>query len=205
VVVCKPLVQFLDLGAHLHPQLSVEVRKRLVEQEDLRIAHDGPAHRDPLALAAGKLARITVQELCQTEDLCSPVHARIDDRFGRSREPERKRHVLPHGHVRIEGIVLKDHRDVAFLGRNVVYDPRADGDLAAGHVLKARDHAEQRRLAAAGRADQDDELPVADFDIDAVQHLGRAERLAHAPKRDRSHGSLGTLSASRSAERFGRP
>ena len=41
-----------DLGAHLHAQLRVEVRQRLVHQERLRVAHDGPSHRDALALAA---------------------------------------------------------------------------------------------------------------------------------------------------------
>ncbi len=54
-------MQFLDLGAHLHAQLGVEVGQRLVEQEDLRIAHDRPAHRDALTLTARQLPRITIQ------------------------------------------------------------------------------------------------------------------------------------------------
>jgi len=45
-------VQFLDLSAHRHAQLGVEVGQRLIEQEDFRIAHDRAAHRDALALAA---------------------------------------------------------------------------------------------------------------------------------------------------------
>ena len=57
----EALMQFLDLGAHLHAQLGVEVGQRLVEQEHLRIAHDGAAHGDALALTAGKLARIAVE------------------------------------------------------------------------------------------------------------------------------------------------
>ena len=51
----QPLMQLLDLDPHGDAQLGVEVRKRLVEEEDLRIAHDGPAHGNTLALAAGKL------------------------------------------------------------------------------------------------------------------------------------------------------
>src|SRR6266702_6931589 len=42
----QPLVQLLDLGAHRDAQLGVEVRQGLVEQEHLRIAHDGAAHGD---------------------------------------------------------------------------------------------------------------------------------------------------------------
>jgi hypothetical protein len=56
-VVLQALVQLLDLGAHLHAQLGVEVGQRLVEQEDLGVAHDGAAHRHALALAARELAR----------------------------------------------------------------------------------------------------------------------------------------------------
>ena len=59
----EPLVQLLDLGAHLDAQLGVEVGERLVEQEEHRIAHQRPAHGDALPLAAGKLARLAVEQM----------------------------------------------------------------------------------------------------------------------------------------------
>src|SRR5258708_20600231 len=40
--------------SNLDTELGVEVGERFVEQEDLRIAHDRPPHRDALALAAGQ-------------------------------------------------------------------------------------------------------------------------------------------------------
>ena len=43
-------------SACLHPQRRVEIGERLVEQERRRLAHDGAADGDALALAAGKLA-----------------------------------------------------------------------------------------------------------------------------------------------------
>src|SRR5262245_3069000 len=50
---------FLDhpfqLDAQGAPQLGIEVRKRLVEQEQLWIAGKRPCQRDSLALTAGKL------------------------------------------------------------------------------------------------------------------------------------------------------
>ena len=52
-----------DLRAHLHAQLRVEVRQRLVHQERLRVAHDRAAHRDALALAAGEVRRLAVEVL----------------------------------------------------------------------------------------------------------------------------------------------
>ena len=57
----QPLMQILDFGAHRHPQLGVEVRKRLIEQEHLRVAHDGPPHRDALALSTGQLPGIAIE------------------------------------------------------------------------------------------------------------------------------------------------
>src|SRR5258708_2274382 len=52
----QPLVQLLDLGAHLHAELGVKVGQRLIEQEHLGIAHDRAPHRDTLALAPGDLS-----------------------------------------------------------------------------------------------------------------------------------------------------
>jgi hypothetical protein len=51
-----------DLGAHLHPQLRVEVGQRLVNKEHLRLPDDGASHRNPLPLAAGELLRLAVQQ-----------------------------------------------------------------------------------------------------------------------------------------------
>ena len=50
-------LQGLDLQAHLHAELGVEVGERLVEQEGGGAADQRPAHGDALALAAGELAR----------------------------------------------------------------------------------------------------------------------------------------------------
>src|SRR5690348_17727509 len=66
----QALVQLLDLRAHLHAKLGVEVRQGLVEQEHLRVAHDRASHRDTLALAARELARSEEH----TSELQSPVH-----------------------------------------------------------------------------------------------------------------------------------
>ena len=61
------LVQALDLGAHVDAQLGVEVGQRLVEQEDLRVAHQRPAHGDALALAARKLARLALEQMADLQ------------------------------------------------------------------------------------------------------------------------------------------
>ena len=58
-----------DLGAGLHAQLGVEVRQRLVHEEDLRLADDRAAHGDALALAAGEGLGLAVEVRLEVEDL----------------------------------------------------------------------------------------------------------------------------------------
>ena len=50
-------MQPLDLDPELGAQLGVEVRQRLVEQEHVDVAHQRPADRHALALAAGERRR----------------------------------------------------------------------------------------------------------------------------------------------------
>ena len=64
-------MQGLDLGAHLHTQLSIEIGQRLVEQKDLRIADDSPPHRHSLPLPTRKLPRITIEIVGQIQNLRS--------------------------------------------------------------------------------------------------------------------------------------
>ena len=50
--------------------------------------------------------------------------------FGEPLHLEREADVVAHRHVRVERVVLEDHRDVAILRLEVVDDPAADADLA---------------------------------------------------------------------------
>src|SRR5690606_29016740 len=64
----EALVDLLDLRAHLDAELGVEVRQWLVEKEDLRVADDGAAHGDALALAARKLLGQAIEQVLEAED-----------------------------------------------------------------------------------------------------------------------------------------
>ena len=51
-------------------------------------------------------------------------------------------------------------------GRDVVHQPIADEDFAAGGFFQAGDHPQRGRLAATAGADEDHELAVGDLEID---------------------------------------
>ena len=74
-------MQLGDLDAHGNAQLGVEVGQRLVEEEDLRVAHDRPPDGDALALAAGELRGLALQQLFHLQ------RARRDRRRARRSPP----------------------------------------------------------------------------------------------------------------------
>jgi len=116
------LVQRADLRAHLHAQLGIEVGERLVEQEELGIAHDGAAHGDALTLAARELAGIALEQLAEAEDVGRPLHPLGDQCAVRLPQLQAEGHVVVDGLVRVERVVLEHHGDVAVARRHVVHD-----------------------------------------------------------------------------------
>ena len=162
------LAQLDDLGAHLVAELRVEVRQRLVHEEHLRIAHDGAADGDALALAAGKRLGLAVEIRRDAEDLGSPLHLLLHLVLRDLPQLERELQVLLDRHMRIQRVVLEDHGDVAVLGIDVVHELAVDVELAPGDVLEAGDHAHRGGLAAARRADDDDELAIGDLKVEVV-------------------------------------
>ncbi len=181
------LVHLLDFRPHLHPQLGVEVRQGLVEQEHLRVAHDSAAHGDALALAAGKSLRLAFEQLRDIEDAGGFVDTLLDISLREPLEAQSEGHILRHRHVRIERIVLEHHGDVAVLRRDVVDDVPADQDLATGNVLESGDHSQCGRLAAAGRAYQNNEFLVGDLEVDAAHRFDLIVLLQNLAQTDIGH------------------
>jgi len=189
------VVQFADLDPHLHAQRRVEVGERLVEQERLGLAHDRPADGDALALAAGELARLAVEIVGEVERRGGLADLACDHVGLAARHLQREADVGAHAHVRIERVGLEHHRQPA-LGRANIADILAvDENPPRGQILEPGDQPQQRRLAAARRPDEDGELAVLDVEIDVIDDVHRAERLAHRLQLDGAHRRLTSLSA----------
>ena len=156
-------VQLDQLGARLHTQFRVQVRERLVHQENLRLANDGATKRDALPLPAGQLLGLALQQVTDLQDVRGLLDALVDLLLGRLAQLQPKRHIVVHAHVRVERVRLEHHGDVAVFGRHVVDDPLADEDAPRGDLFQPRQQPQRGGLAAARRADQHQELLV--FDI----------------------------------------
>ncbi len=141
-------MELRERGAHPDAKLGIEVRERLVEQEGLRLAHDRAAHRHALPLAAGELCRLPLEQLGEPEELGDLGDAAGDLGLVGTPGLQPVTEVLAHGHVRVQGVGLEDHRDVAILRREVRDVALADRDLPVGHLFEARDHAQERRFPA---------------------------------------------------------
>src|SRR5262249_38340594 len=61
-----------------YAQRRVEIRQGLVEQEDLRLAHNGPSQRDALTLAAGERMRLALEKWLEPQLLRGTAHAPVD-------------------------------------------------------------------------------------------------------------------------------
>jgi hypothetical protein len=103
---------------------------------------------------------------------------------------QRECDIAAHAHMRIERIGLEHHRKAALGRANIGGVLAVDQDLTGRDVLEPCDQAEQRRLAAARGADEHREFAVLDFQIDVIDDVDGAERLAHGFEFDAAHGRL---------------
>ncbi len=85
-----------ELDPHLDPELGVEVGERLIEQENLGVAHDRASDGDALTLPARQLGRPAVEQVIEPQRPGRTLDDALPFRPGDAMEPEREAHVLGH-------------------------------------------------------------------------------------------------------------
>src|SRR5262249_11043088 len=147
------------------PGLGVERAKGLIHQNELRIIDKRADDVGALAHAAGKLVRIMILE-AREPDLTDQIErAAAPLAFVRAANLERDLDVL---HERAPGKQVVFLRDVTDVGVDALYRAPAVDDLAAARRQKTDDEIQKRRLAAAGRPDNGNELTLLDGEIERV-------------------------------------
>src|SRR5262249_39011949 len=164
-----------QLRLHDLAGLRVERGERFVHQQDLWIDGQRAGEVDALTHAARELARMVVLESLEADEL-QELHRALpfggahsardlapDDRVGEHRAPRQE-------------IVTLEHE--AAVAARTAHRASVERHLARGGRFEAGDDAQKRRLAAARRADDRNELAALDREIDVLQRLQFAERLA---------------------------
>ena len=177
-------MQALELGARLQPELRVEVRERLVHQVDGRVADNRARQGDALLLAAGELRRFSRQQLGQADARRRFAHPPIDLGGLDAAGAQRKGDVVEDGEMRIQRVVLKDHRDVAARRLELVDAAIADPDFTGVERFESGQQPQQRRLAAARRPEQDEALARFHVEADPIDGVVRAEPFGDALEAD---------------------
>ncbi len=134
-----------QLVAGADAERGVEVRERLVEEEDLGVADDRAPEGDALPLAARERVRLAAKEGREAELARGLADPAIDLVPRHAAPPQAERQVRLHVHVRVERIGLEDHGDVTILGRHVIDDLAVDRDGAGADRLEAGDHPAESR------------------------------------------------------------
>ena len=179
------LVQPPQPHAQLGANLRVERAERLVEQQHGGIDGERAGEAHPLPLTAGELRRVAIREAVELHELEQLLHARLRLGLRALADLHAERDVVVDGHVLEGGVVLEDEADVAILRPAAGHVLVVDEDGSGVGRLEPRDHAQQRRLAAAARAEQGGQRPRADLDRHVVESDERPELLADIANDDR--------------------
>ena len=185
------LVHLLQLDLHVLAHLEVQGGEGLVQEEHLRLVHDGAGDGDTLLLAAGEGLHVAVLVVGHRDELEDPADALLDLLLGHFLELEAEGDVVVHVQVREQGVALEHGVQRTLVRRDAGEFLAVHEDGAFVRLEKARDHPEEGGLAAAGRAQQGDEFAAADIQVDVLQDLLVAEGfgevldlddLVHAPR-----------------------
>ncbi|MNF62453.1 hypothetical protein D3C84_441350 [compost metagenome] len=165
--------------AHLHPQGRIQVGKRLIEQQNVRLPRHGSAHCHTLALPSRQFFWLALQQFVQLKDLRCFQHALTQAALFSLGQFETKADVVVDAHVRVQRIRLKHHAD-ATLARLQVVDPSpVDQQVAAADRIQSGDQSQQSRLSAARRANEHHEFTRSDLQVDVAKNPRAAQLFVH--------------------------
>ncbi len=171
------LLHATQLAAHAQAQIFIEGGERLVEQQHARIGDQGARQCNALLLAARELGRQAVGELLELHLGQQLARLGMPRRQAGAAHLQGEGHVVEHAAVREQRVALEHHGGAALHLRHADHRLPADADVAAGRLLVAGDHAQDRRLAAATRPQQAAIGAVGNGQAEVLDRDGLANRL----------------------------
>ena len=180
-------MQRAQLAAHDIAEFRVQRAQRLVEQKRQRLAHDGPAERHALAVAARQARNRAIQQMRDPQRARRLVDTALHLAAQHPLRPERIGDIRAHVHVRVEREQLEHERNVALrcaLERHVL---AAQQDAAGRRQFEPGDHAQRGGLAAAGGPEQAEEVAVGHGERGVAHGGERPERFVQILDADLGH------------------
>ncbi len=187
-----PLDQRRKLPPHGVAQAGIEIRQRLVEQKQARIAHDRARERHALLLAAGQPRRRAACHRLHADDrehIRDPLRDLVLAQ-ARALDAQRIGDVFKHVEMRPDRIGLEHHADRAFMHRHedagcgIGHDAPADLDSAALGLFEAGNAAQCGGFSATAWTEQRVTLRIRDFEADVIdgrhRAIGRAQTTSRA-------------------------
>ena len=163
---CFPLNP-LDFLPGLKPQAGIQIGERFIQQKHLGPLHQSPCNCHTLLLPAGKLSRLPVHQLLYLHQP-GRLHGFLKHlRFGQFVLPlqifQRKCNILPHGEMRIQGVVLKYQPDAPVFRRQIGNIVIPKEYPAAGGLHQSADEVQRGAFTAARRSQQANQPAVRNF------------------------------------------
>ena len=173
-----PLERAEEPLLHLRSRDRVEGGERLVQEQDLLLGHQRPKERDALAHAAGELGRLWPSNSPR------PNRSNSGRAFARAVAFEAPRFSSASAAL---SSALRQGSRRSFCGIRAQWRSRSraarsctDPDRSVRRLEQSRDGEEERRLAAAARADDREPLVSRDGEIRLLEHMHVAELMANA-------------------------
>ena len=147
------VMQAAQPAAQLLAHLGIQRAEGLVKQQHLGLHRQGAGQGNALALAARQLGREAFGNPVQLHQLEQAHHLLADlglaGALAARLHAQAEGHVLEHGHVAEQRVVLEHEAHVALAHMDIGGVFAAEVDAAHVGRLQARDDAQQRGLAAA--------------------------------------------------------
>jgi hypothetical protein len=175
---------------HPGPADRVEAGGGLVEEEHLRVVHQGGGEVEPAPHATRVGADVAVDRVADVDEGDEVVDAGVDLGLAEAVEAALEPQQLPTALLGVEGCLLEGDTDpephLLGMGGDVV----TGDDRAAGSRLQQRaEHADGRRLAGAVRPQEAVDLPFVDLQVEAVDGIAVTERSHQSVGGDGGHVS----------------
>ncbi len=182
-------IQPADQREHLLDQQGGEAERRLVEDQELGLAHQAAADRQHLLLAAGQgSCRLRPALLEAREDRDDMVEVLLPR--GAAAAIAAELEIVAHREIGEDAAAFRHLDQAGFddpLGRFASDVAALETDRAAERPVDAADIVVERRLAGAVAAQQRHDLARTDREVDAAQDLDRA--VTSAQTADLKHAS----------------